>query len=342
MSVYATTLDHLRSQPRKWLVTGCAGFIGSHLVETLLAHGQRVIGLDDFSTGFSHNLDAALASAGAGAKERFEFLQGTVADLVACRAACAGVDAVLHEAGFISVPASLEQPLLCHDTNVTGTLNLLVSARDAGVKNFVYATSAAVYGDDQTMPQREDRIGRPLSPYAASKWMDEIYASLFARQFGLTTVGLRYFNVFGPRQNPRGGYAAVIPQWIATLVEGGVCTINGDGTQTRDFCHVANVVQANLLAATVHDPGLGGAVYNVALGGSTTLLELHRMIREHLTALNANTDPAAPKHGPTRPGDIWHSSADISKIRAELGFDPAVSVDEGLRETVRWYASQAR
>jgi UDP-N-acetylglucosamine/UDP-N-acetylgalactosamine 4-epimerase len=339
MSVYAATLANLRAKPRKWLVTGSAGFIGSHLVETLLAHGQNVIGLDDFTTGFAHNLDAALANAGAGAAERFQFLQGSVADLVACRSACAGVDAVLHEAGFISVPASLEQPLLCHETNVTGTLNLLVSARDAGVKNFVYASSAAVYGDDQTMPQREDRIGRPMSPYGASKLMDELYAGIFARDFGLTTVGLRYFNVFGPRQNPRGGYAAVIPQWIATLVEGGTCTVNGDGSQTRDFCHVGNVVQANLLAAT---SDRAGAVYNVALGGSTTLLELHRMIREHLVAINPGITPTLPHHGPPRPGDIWHSSAETAKIRAELGFEPAISVDEGLRETVRWYATQAR
>jgi UDP-N-acetylglucosamine/UDP-N-acetylgalactosamine 4-epimerase len=342
MSIYAETLARLRAQPRKWLVTGCAGFIGSHLLETLLATGQRVIGLDDFSTGFAENLDAAIAGGGPGAADRFQFLNGSVADVAACRAACVGVDAVLHEAGFISVPASLEQPLLCHETNVTGTLNLLVAARDAGVKNFVYASSAAVYGDDANMPQREDRIGRPMSPYGASKLMDELYASLFARHFHLTTVGLRYFNVFGPRQNPSGGYAAVIPQWIATLVDGRICTVNGDGTQTRDFCHIANVVQANILAGTASEPALAGAVYNVALGGSTTLLELHRMIREHLVALAPERKPAPPLHGPPRPGDIWHSSADISKIRAELGFEPEVSVDAGLRETARWYAARRR
>ena len=342
MSAYAAILDRLRAQPRRWLVTGCAGFIGSHLVETLLAAGQRVIGLDNFETGFAHNLDAAVAGGGSDAAERFQFLEGNVSAITTCRAACAGADVVLHEAGFISVPASIETPLECHETNVTGTINLMIAARDAGVKNFVYASSAAVYGDDATMPQREDRIGRPMSPYGASKYMDEVYAGLCARHYGLAAVGLRYFNVFGPRQNPRGGYAAVIPNWIATLVEGGVCTVNGDGSQTRDFCHVANVVQANILAGMTERPDAGGAVYNVALGGSTTLLELHRMIREHLVALNPEAKPTLPHHGPPRPGDIWHSSADIAKIRAELGFDPEVSVDEGLRETVRWYAAQLR
>lgn len=340
MSAYSATLDRLRTQPRKWLVTGCAGFIGSHLVETLLAAGQRVIGLDNFETGFSHNLDAAIAGGGEGAAERFQFLEGNVADLSTCRTACTGVDAILHEAGFISVPASIETPLECHATNVTGTINLMIAARDARVKNFVYASSAAVYGDDATMPQREDRIGRPMSPYGASKYMAEVYAGVCALHYGLTAVGLRYFNVFGPRQNPKGGYAAVVPNWIATLVEGGVCTVNGDGSQTRDFCHVANVVQANILAATTERPDAAGAVYNVALGGSTTLLELHRMIREHLIALKPGSNPTLPQHGPQRAGDIWHSSADISKIRAELGFDPEVSVDVGLQETVQWYASQ--
>jgi UDP-N-acetylglucosamine 4-epimerase len=342
MSAYAETLETLRAKPRKWLVTGCAGFIGSHLMETLLAHGQSVVGMDNFVTGFPHNLDIALAAAGPGASERFRFVERSVADLTACRSACVGVDAILHEAGFISVPASIEQPLACHETNVTGTLNLLVAGRDAGVNNFVYASSAAVYGDDPTMPQREDRIGRPLSPYGASKLMDELYAAIFGRDFGMNAIGLRYFNVFGPRQNPRGGYAAVIPQWIATLVEGGVCTVHGDGTQTRDFCHVSNVVQANLLAATAANPDAAGAVYNVALGGSTTLLDLHEMIRQHFAEIMPESDPAPPKHGPPRPGDIHHSSADTSKIREALGYEPERSMDAGLRETVQWYSTSPR
>ena len=339
MTAYDKTISSLRTQPRKWLVTGCAGFIGSHLVQTLLALGQKVIGLDNFTTGSQRNLDDCLNNVGREAWEKFSLLLGDVNDLVACRAACAGVDVVLHHAGFISVPMSVEDPLFCHETNVTGTLNMLLAARDAGVSRFVYASSSAVYGDEATMPQREDRIGQPLSPYGASKLMDELYASVFARQFGLCTVGLRYFNVFGPRQNPRGGYAAVIPAWISSLVGGGECAVHGDGKQTRDFCHVANVVQANLLAATTDNPAAAGALYNVALGGSTNLNDLHAMIAAKIAEANPKAKPHPPRHGPVRAGDIVHSSADISKIQRDLGFAPTVSVDDGLAETVRWYAT---
>lgn len=338
-AAYADALDSLRARARNWLVTGCAGFIGSHLVEALLGLGQRVVGLDNFRTGCQRNLDDCLDRVGREAWQRFSLLNADVADLVACRAACAGAEVVLHEAGFISVPESIDDPLFCHEVNVTGTLNLLLAARDAGVKRFVFASSAAVYGDEATMPQREDRIGRPLSPYGASKLMDEHYAWLFARQFGMHTVGLRYFNVFGPRQNPRGGYAAVVPQWIATAIAGQDCTVNGDGLQTRDFCHVANVVQANLLAACVKDPATAGAVYNVALGGSTTLLDLHRMILEKVAGLGGTKEIRPPRFGPPRAGDIRHSAADIAKARRELGFEPGMTVDDGLTETVRWYAN---
>jgi UDP-N-acetylglucosamine/UDP-N-acetylgalactosamine 4-epimerase len=340
VSAYEKRQSQLRSQPRRWLVTGCAGFIGSHLVEMLLSLGQRVVGLDNFTTGSQRNLDECLEKVGRDAWGNFSLLNADVTDLVSCRAACAGVDAVLHQAGFISVPASIEDPIFCHEVNVSGTLNLLIAARDAGVRNFVYASSAAVYGDDATMPQREERIGRPLSPYGASKLMDEIYAGFFARQFGMRCVGLRYFNVFGPRQNPRGGYAAVVPLWISTLVAGGECVVNGDGSQTRDFCHVANVVQANLLAATTENPAAAGAAYNVALGGSTSLLELHAMISARLAALLPGFQKRPPRHGPPRAGDIIHSSADTSKIRAELDFAPAVSVDAGLAGAVAWYANR--
>lgn len=339
-TAYAETIAALRTQPKNWLVTGCAGFIGSHLVEALLALGQRVVGVDNFKTGSQRNLDDCLDKVGREAWRRFSLLNADITELVSCRAACAGADVVLHEAGFISVPESLEDPLFCHETNVTGTLNLLIAARDAGVKNFVYATSAAVYGDDATMPQREDRIGRPMSPYGASKLMDEHYAWLFARHYGLHTVGLRYFNVFGPRQNPHGGYAAVVPLWISTLVGGGDCTVNGDGLQTRDFCHISNVVQANILAGTSTSPATAGGVYNVALGGSTTLLELHRAICEELKSIDPAFRMRDPRMGQPRAGDIRHSSADISKARAELGFEPAMSVAAGLAETVRWYAQR--
>lgn len=338
MSAYETLQNALRANPRKWLVTGCAGFIGSHLVEKLLSLGQKVVGLDNFTTGSQRNLNACFDNVGREACNNFSLLHGDVTDLVTCRAACTGADTVLHEAGFISVPASIDDPLFCHETNVTGTLNMLLAARDAGVKNFVYASSAAVYGDDTTMPQREDRIGRPMSPYGASKLMDEHYAWLFAQHFRMRCIGLRYFNVFGPRQNPAGGYAAVLPLWVSTLAAGGECVVNGDGEQTRDFCHVANVVQANLLAGCTTDPSTAGGIFNVALGGSTTLNDLHRMISGKLKELDATIRVSPPRHGPPRPGDIRHSSADISKIRAALGFDPEVSVDAGLAETVKWYA----
>ena len=331
MTAYTQCLDALRAQPRKWLVTGCAGFIGSHIIETLLELGQRVIGLDNLSTGSQANINDVIDKVGSSAWERFSFLEGDVRNLMTCRAACAGVAAVIHQAGFVSVPLSMKNPLECHATNVTGTLNLLLAARDAGVRNFVYASSSAVYGDDATMPQREERIGQPLSPYGASKLMDELYAGIFARQFGLRTVGLRYFNVFGPRQSPTGGYAAVIPAWISTLLAGGECTVHGDGTQTRDFCHVANVVQANILAATSEHPAASGTAYNVALGGSTTLLELHDLIAARTGSSRK------PLLGPPRAGDIIHSSADIGKITRELGFAPAVDVASGLDATVAWY-----
>ena len=333
MSAYEQCLEDLRAQPRKWLVTGCSGFIGSHIVETLLGLGQRVIGVDNLATGSQANINDVLEKVGSEAWAKFTFLEGDVRNLVTCRAACAGVDAVVHQAGFVSVPLSMQKPLDCHATNVTGMLNLLLAARDAGVRSFVYASSSAVYGDETTMPQREERIGQPLSPYGASKLMDELYAGIFARQFGLRTVGLRYFNVFGPRQSPTGGYAAVIPAWISTLLAGGECTVHGDGKQTRDFCHIANVVQANILAATSQNPAASGTAYNVALGGSTTLLELHGLIAKRTGSSRS------PKLGVPRAGDIIHSSADIGKITRELGFAPAVDVARGLDETVAWYRS---
>ncbi len=335
MTAYAQCLEALRAKPRKWLVTGCAGFIGSHIVETLLGLGQRVVGLDNFATGSQANVNDVLDKVGSEAWGRFNLVEGDVRNLLTCHAACAGVDAVLHQAGFVSVPLSMKTPLICHATNVTGTLNLLLAARDAGVGSFVYASSSAVYGDEATMPQREDRIGQPLSPYGASKLMDELYANIFASQFGLRAVGLRYFNVFGPRQSPSGGYAAVIPAWITTLVAGGECAVHGDGKQTRDFCHVANVVQANILAATAENPAAKGAAYNVALGGSTTLLELYKLIAERV----GTTLP--PRLGEPRAGDIVHSAADIGKITRELGFAPLVDVPSGLDETVAWYRTGA-
>jgi UDP-N-acetylglucosamine 4-epimerase len=271
---------------------------------------------------------------------RFTFQEGSVTDIGVCREACQRADFVLHQAGFVSVPLSLEDPIACHDTNVTGTLNVLVAARDNRVRRVVYASSSAVYGDDVAERKIETRTGRPLSPYGASKTMGEMYARQFGEHYGLATTGLRYFNVFGPRQNPTGGYAAVIPLWIATLIRGGECTIHGDGTATRDFAHVANIVQANILAAT-GSAAPRCAVYNVALGGGTTIRELYAIISEKLAGIGAATLRPV-KLGPPRAGDILHSAADIMAITRDLGFAPEVSVDAGLEETVRWYAARTK
>jgi len=341
MTAYEIALAELRAEPRRWLVTGCAGFIGSHLVESLLRADQRVRGLDNLSTGSPANLEDIRRRVTAEQWARFEFIDGSVRDIGACREATNYCDFVLHQAGFISVPLSIEDPIACHDTNVTGTLNLLVAARDNRVRRFVFASSSAVYGDDPAPSKVEAQLGRPLSPYGASKLMDELYARQFFEHYGLETIALRYFNVFGPRQNPTGGYAAVIPQWIAKCVRGEECVINGDGGITRDFCHIANVVQANLLAATTRTRGAAGEAYNVALGGSTTLAELYAMISAKVAALTGA--PRKPvRYGPPRPGDIIHSSADISRIRGALDFEPRVAVDAGLDETVAWYAGAAK
>lgn len=339
MPSYPLTLEELRAEPRRWLITGVAGFIGSHLLEALLRLDQRVAGLDNFSTGGPHNLDAVRGNVSEEQWARFTFHEGSVADIGVCREASNGADFVLHQAGFVSVPLSIEDPVACHDTNVTGTLNVLIAARDNRVRRIVYASSSAVYGDDEAERKVEGQTGRALSPYGASKAMGEVYARLFAGHYGLEAVGLRYFNVFGPRQNPTGGYAAVIPQWIAALVRGGECTIHGDGSATRDFAHVANIVQANILAATARAVP-HGAVYNVGLGGSTTIRELYALIAAKLSEIGA-AQPGPVKLGPPRAGDILHSAADISAIVRDLGFAPEVSVEAGLEETVRWYAAGA-
>jgi UDP-N-acetylglucosamine 4-epimerase len=332
---HTQTLESLRARPKTWLVTGCAGFIGSHLTGALLKLGQPVVGLDNFSTGSPRNLEDVRASVPAAAWSRFNLLTGTVHDAALCREACNGVDFILHEAGFVSVPLSLEDPLACNATNVDGTLNLLAAAREHGVRRFVYASSSAIYGDDETMPKIEDKVGSPLSPYGASKFIDEIYAATFWKCHALETVGLRYFNVFGSRQNPKGGYAAVIPAWVSALVEGRECVINGDGGITRDFVHIDNVVQANILAATTQNAEAFGAAFNVGNGGQTTLEGLYSMIAAKLGV-------AKPvKIGPSRAGDILHSGADISKARRVLGYEPSVSVDDGLTGTVKWYAENS-
>jgi UDP-N-acetylglucosamine 4-epimerase len=337
MSLPERLAAEIRRAPRTWLVTGVAGFIGSNLLETLLRLEQRVVGLDNFATGKRPNLDQVRALVSPEQWSQFTFIEGDIVDVQVCRRACTGVDVVLHQAALGSVPRSLENPLATHAANVTGFLNMLVAARDAAVARFVYASSSAVYGDAPELPKTEARIGRPLSPYAASKWINEIYADTFARVYGLQTVGLRYFNVFGPRQDPEGPYAAVIPQWIAALLRRQPVFINGDGETSRDFCHVENVVQANLLAATTPNTAALNQVFNIALGRRTTLNELFALIQNGLR----RRDPALPETQPVyrdfRPGDVRHSLADITKARRLLGYEPTCNVEEGLERALDWY-----
>jgi len=322
-----------------WLVTGCAGFIGSNLIESLLQRGQKVVGLDNFSTGFRHNLDQVEAAVGRETWKRFRFIEGDIRSLDTCRQACKGVDYVLHEAALGSVPRSIDDPITSHESNVTGFLNMLVAARDAKVRRFVYAASSAAYGDHPGLPKVEETIGRPLSPYGAGKYMNELYADVFGRCYGLETVGLRYFNVFGPRQDPDGAYAAVIPKWIAAMLRGETVYINGDGETARDFCFIDNVVQANILAATAANPEAANRVYNVALGDQTSLNQLFASLRELLAARDASFDCAPPVYRDFRAGDVRFSRADISKATNLLGFKPTVPVHDGLERALDWYVA---
>jgi UDP-N-acetylglucosamine 4-epimerase len=324
----------LAQRPARWLVTGAAGFIGSHLVEALLRAGQHVTGLDNLSTGYRRNIDEAVARAGGDAPARLRFFEADITRLPDCERACAGVDYVLHQAALGSVPRSLAQPLATHAANVDGFLNMLVAARDAKAKRFVFASSSSVYGDDPGLPKVEARTGRVLSPYAATKHVDEVYAQVFQRSYALETVGLRYFNVFGPRQDPEGAYAAVIPRWLAALQRGEPCDLNGDGSTSRDFCYVANAVQANLRAALAGGPEVSDTVYNVAVGEKTSLLELYRLLRERVARRNPKAAAQEPRFQPFRPGDIKDSQADISRARAALGYAPTHTVPQGLDETV--------
>jgi UDP-N-acetylglucosamine/UDP-N-acetylgalactosamine 4-epimerase len=342
MPAFSTTEDLLKDRSRTWLVTGAAGFIGSHLVERLLNAGQQVVGVDNFSTGSQRNLDEVTRAAGPNAR-RFRFHEGDLCDPEVCRLVVSGVDVVLHQAALGSVPRSVEDPLSSHHANVTAFLNLLLAARDAGVERLVYASSSAVYGDAPELPKREPVIGRPLSPYAVTKRADELYAEVFGAVYGMSLFGLRYFNVFGPRQDPKGPYAAVIPRWIEALLSGERCTVFGDGETSRDFCHVENAVQANLLAGAgplLSDPPLH-RVYNVACGERTTLNELFQRIAEQVGRYRADAAHRKPEHLDFRPGDVRHSEADIGAISKELGYRPTRFLPEGIESTVQWYAKRA-
>ena len=333
-------IEHaLADRPRRWLVTGAAGFIGSNLVESLLRLGQEVVGLDNFMTGHQRNLDEVRGLA-SGSWSRFRFVEGDIRDRDACREAMKDVDVVLHQAALGSVPRSREDPLTSHDVNVTGFLNVLDAARQAGLKRFIYAASSSTYGDEPNLPKREERIGNPLSPYAVTKLVNEIYASVYARSYGFAATGLRYFNVFGPRQDPDGPYAAVIPKWLAAMIAGKDIVINGDGETSRDFCYVANAVQANLLAAIAEDSEQG-QVYNVAVGDRTTLNQLFGLLRGGLEQHQVHYG-REPVYGPFRSGDVRHSEADVGKAVRQLGYAPSHRVGQGLFEALPWYLAASR
>lgn len=334
---YEELRDVLLRKQRTWLITGVAGFIGSNLLEKLLKLNQQVIGLDNFLTGHKRNLEEVKGLVTPEQWGHFSFIEDDIRNLETCHQACKGVDFVLHQAALGSVPRSIENPIATNENNLVGFLNMMVAARDADVKRFVFATSSSVYGDHPGLPKFEDKVGRPLSPYAVTKKMNELYADVFAEVYGFKTIGLRYFNVFGPRQDPNGPYAAVIPKWFSALRNGEDVFINGDGTTSRDFCFVDNAVQANILAACTENEMALNQVYNVAYGGRTTLNELFEFIREKVAAANPSVVAVKPIYRDFRPGDILHSLANIDKAKMLLGYDPQYSVQAGLVKAGKWY-----
>jgi UDP-N-acetylglucosamine 4-epimerase len=337
MTAYATLKDRLQTEQSTWLITGVAGFIGSNLLETLLSLGQRVVGFDNFATGHAHNFDKVKNSVTPEQWTQFEFIEGDIRDLDSCHQACKGVDYVLHQAALGSVPRSLADPITTNECNIDGYLNMLVAARDAEVKRFVYAASSSTYGDHPGLPKVEDRIGNPLSPYAVTKLVNEHYAQVFARCYDFKTIGLRYFNIFGRRQDPNGAYAAVIPKWVAAMIDKDEVFINGDGETSRDFCYIDNAVQANLLAATTDNPDAVDQVYNIAVGDRTTLNQLFTKIRDILADNFPYLKENTPSYRDFRPGDVRHSLADIDKARQLLGYQPTHNIDQGLAEAMSWY-----
>lgn len=327
----------LNERQSTWLVTGVAGFIGSNLLERLLCEGQNVIGLDNFSTGHRSNLHEVEGAVGENAWRRFKLIEGDICAVEDCHKAVEGVDYVLHQAALGSVPRSIEDPITTNKSNIDGFLNMLVASRDAQVKRFVYAASSSTYGDHPALPKREDQIGKPLSPYAVTKYVNELYAEVFASTYGMETIGLRYFNVFGPRQDPKGAYAAVIPRWFEEILAGETSQINGDGKTSRDFCFIDNTVQANLLAATTNNSDALNQVFNVALGDRTTLNDLYFGIRDLLAQAMPAVGSIKPVYGEFRPGDVRHSQADIQKAESLLGYAPEFDANVGLQLTSEWF-----
>ncbi|MCD5971704.1 NAD-dependent epimerase/dehydratase family protein [Pseudomonas quasicaspiana] len=346
MSTYKDLLRDLQKQPRTWLITGVAGFIGSNLLETLLRLDQRVVGLDNFATGHRHNLEEVRSLISPEKWDNFHFIEGDICSLKDCHRAMRwsddqSVSHVLHQAALGSVPRSIADPIATNAANITGFLNMLVASRDAGVKSFTYAASSSTYGDHPGLPKVEDKIGRPLSPYAVTKYVNELYAENFARTYGFMTIGLRYFNVFGPRQDPNGAYAAVIPKWTSSLLQGEPVYINGDGNTSRDFCFISNTVQANLLAATTTAPEALNQIYNVAVGDRTSLNDLFELIRDGLSISNEHLKDVQPVYRDFRAGDVLHSLADISKASTLLGYQPSHRLGEGISEALDWYVNNA-
>lgn len=339
MSQYQIVCEQLKQSPKTWLITGVAGFIGSNLLETLLKLNQKVVGLDNFATGHQHNLDEVKGLVTSEQWLNFNFIQGDIRNLEDCQKACVEVDYVLHQAALGSVPRSIADPITTNAANITGFLNMLVAARDAQVKSFTYAASSSTYGDHPALPKVEENIGNPLSPYAVTKYVNELYADVFARTYDFKCIGLRYFNVFGKRQDPNGAYAAVIPKWTAAMIQNEDVFINGDGETSRDFCFIENTVQANILAATTNNEEAKNEVYNVAVGDRTTLNDLFNAIKN---ALNENeiTYVKKPIYRDFRKGDVRHSQASIKKIANLLGYEAKYNIDEGIDLAMNWYSSK--
>ncbi len=338
MSQIDIVKSELVERPKTWLITGVAGFIGSNLLEHLLRLGQTVVGLDNFETGYQKNIDMAISDAKLTQDTNlFTFIEGDIRDLDDCLKACEGVDYVLHQAALGSVPRSIEDPVRTNRANIDGFLNMLVAARDSRVKRFVYAASSSTYGDHPDLPKIEDRIGNPLSPYAVTKVVNELYAKVFASTYGLDSIGLRYFNIFGKRQDPDGAYAAVIPKWVSSIIRGEDVFINGDGETSRDFCYIENTVQINLLAATTTNRDAINQIYNVALNDRTSLNKLYELIESRLIELIPDLKHKDPKYRDFRAGDVRHSQADICKAQTLLKYKPAYRISRGLDESMGWY-----
>jgi len=337
MSEFNKLLESFKTEQRTWLITGIAGFIGSNLAEFLLSHNQKVIGLDNFSTGHQHNLDDITSSVGEEKAKNLNFIEGDISDFSTCQKACKGVDIVLHQAALGSVPRSIKDPVTSNLSNITGFLNMLTAAKDEGINRFVYASSSSVYGDSKELPKVEERTGNLLSPYAVMKFTNELYAGVFTKTYDINTIGLRYFNVFGRRQDPNGAYAAVIPKWVGSLLNDEDVYINGDGETSRDFCYIDNVIQMNLLAGTTQNEKAFGEAFNVAVGGQTTLNDLYSLINSELSDHLDTYQIKEAVYRDFREGDIRHSNANISKAQKSVGYAPTHDINQGMKLAIEWY-----